>query len=443
MKLLIPEERPPGDPSLIFENRDLIGEPAMHVLIAGVSDYAALPVAGESPAAGGYGMRRLSSTSVTAYLILDWLLRAAEENRLSRPLGTIRLLLSPTASEVAAIERRRDNYRLPTLGELRATRCDVQGFQDAARAWRVSARGTCRGATFFYFSGHGIQLSRNNQILLLDTFGGPGPLSRHGVDVSSMYYGMAPSKDYPGLGDLDSAGPDIARTQFYFVDACRSTPSQLLTVAEGAASAVFDNKITDAPDNRCAPIFYATFPGANAAAISGEQTVYSIALLRCLAGEAAQAPDEDADEDASDSRTAEKWHVSSLSLHTALPERIKEVCGAHGGSQSVRADGFGEDAVLCYLDDRPDVPYQVTVDPESEYARTRIVIREPSGRDPTHEFRGSAGTYPFRTRLKAGAYEFSATLEKPSPSLRDCPPVYRLVDPIKHRKWTARIRNGQ
>ena len=65
------------------------------------------------------------------------------------------------------------------------------------------------GLAWFYFAGHGLELTSTEQAMVLADFGsGYGPLLRRALTVNNLFYGMAPS----------ARMPDVARTQVYFVD---------------------------------------------------------------------------------------------------------------------------------------------------------------------------------------------------------------------------------
>jgi hypothetical protein len=430
MAVLNPRERPADEPWLVYRDPAADGAPAIHVLIAGVSDYPNLPAAGEPGTEKGLGMRRLSSTSFTAYLMLDWLLRASAEGRLSLPLGSVRLLLSPTEQECAASVGAA--YDVPPIPELATPACSLQNFLLAAERWRESAKARRDAATLFYFAGHGIQRGGKDQLLLMDSFGLGGPLAQHAVDLSSMRNGMAPHS----AGSPWSARPDIARTQFYFVDACRSTPRDRLSHESLSAMPVFDVAPTDTLDDRCAPVFYAALPNGVAQALPGRQTLFSIALLRCLAGEAAEAPDDETGD-----RRAVDWHVSAFSLLDGLTRRLEEVNREYGGQQISIADGFSEDVVLCYLSEPPDVPIRIEIEPTRAVGSTRVLVRPWGWEGAVEELDGSSGRYPYLTLLRAGQYQFAATVQPPVPELRDYTEQF-LVAPLGRRVWRARMADG-
>src|SRR5205823_5326133 len=126
--------------SLVLDNRaGLAGKPGLHALIVGVSGYPHLPVPGAgAPPAEAFGMYQLSSTSLAAYRVYRWLLDEAQG--LPVPLATCRLLLSPSADELAA------EGHLAGLGSAST----VDNFLVDAAGWRTDASSSDDNMTLFY-----------------------------------------------------------------------------------------------------------------------------------------------------------------------------------------------------------------------------------------------------------------------------------------------------
>ncbi|CAN7191646.1 caspase family protein [Variovorax sp. LjRoot84] len=410
MSVVLAANRPPAEPWLVYDARQQLaaqGKVGLHALIAGVSAYRNLP------SDAGLGMLPLTSTSLTAYLMFVWLLQAHEQGRLPRPLATCRMLLTPTPGEATESVRFE-----PGIQDLGVPGCTVSALQDAAEKWRADASRGAGDGTLFYFAGHGIQKSRNNQVLLLESFGGPGPLARHSVDVSSLRNGMAPSAAYP----------NIARTQFYFIDACRSLPTRILSMADLQVAPVFDVLETGLDDRR-APIFFASLPDGKAQAVPGQQTLFSKALLRCLAGRAAFPPDRTAAD-----RAQNEWYVSTQSLTQGLPIVLEEVNREHGGDQRWTMDGSGDDAVLCYMRGPPTVPLQIEVDPPGALPCTAVSLTsfDNPATDPLN-FRYPTDEHPFRRDLAPGVYRISATQHTADPRFRAQDAFSHSVEPLRCR----------
>ena len=407
MSIVPPANRTPVDPWLVYDARQrLAGRKGLHALIVGVSAYPNLP------STDGLGMVPLSSTSLSAYLMFFWLLDADRKGLLQYPLSTCRLLLTPTAQEIL------DSAKYPPgISALAPPSCSVSAFQLAADAWRRDALNDPDEAALFYFAGHGIQITRNNQALLLDTFGAAGPVSMHSVDVSSLRNGMAPS----------AAHPNIAKTQFYFVDACRNVPPSNLSLENVRASDVFQVQAAGL-DNRRAPIFFASPPDGRAQAVPRYQTLFSMALFRCLGGRAAFPPDR-----VKPGRAANDWYVSTQSIAQGLPIVLDEINREYGGDQRWTMDGSGEDAVLCYLGGTPNVPLQIEIDPPAALNCTWVDLKQIGAQAAPTRFSCPPNTHPFRSSVPAGIYEIDATLHTPVPGVRPKDTFNHTVEPLRCR----------
>ena len=362
----------------------LNGAPGIHAFIAGVSLYQHLPGGPGDEAEVSLNLHQLSSTAATAWLFYQWLLKAEKENRLPLPIATIHLLLSPSQAELD---------RLPDLAASTPDRCTRMSFGRDVTGWRRFARNSNDEMTLFYFAGHGVQRRQKDAVLLMDDFGQPftGPLT-NAIDIHHLINGMAPP---PGMGI-------VAKKQVYFVDACR-TPAAELTVGDWANVPDVWAPFAPASDDRSAPVFYATIPGASAFAVKGEQTLFSYALFDCLDRFASVAPlDVDADQ---------RWRVTTLSLVQRLDEAITAVNQTQRGDQDWAPDGPNKEIVLSYLTDRPKVEVMLTLDPAIAADNFQLDIEDEIGTTlPTinpihpnpHVLNLRAGTYRFAGRPAAG-----------------------------------------
>ena len=214
------------------------------------------------------------------------------------------------------------------MREMSLPRCNLDNFTGAAEAWRRDAMEREDGATLFYFAGHGIQISLRNQALLLEGFGAGGPLGRHMIDTLSLRDGMAPFGNLENKPPPTLSRPNIARTQFYFVDACRTVPSRMPSLQQLSVNSVFDAETPDIADDRRAPIFYAALPKGDAQSAPEQQTLFSIALLRCLWGEAARPPN-------ANELHKNRYYISSQSLNEGLKAPLDEVNRRLNGRQEL------------------------------------------------------------------------------------------------------------
>ena len=376
--------------TLIVDNRpQLQGKPGLHAIIAGVSAYRHLPGGGDTAALNSYGMEQLSSTSLTAYKIYQWLLE--RQARLPLPLATVRLLLSPSNEEAAQIGAE--------LNQLGVTACTRQNFAAEARQWRTDASSHNENVTFFYFAGHGVQRSKNDGVLLLEDFGDPAEGTLHNAaEIINIFNGMAPPA---------SVQQKMARTQFYFVDACRVLPSAFKNFERMTVPDIFNVELSGADDRR-APIFFATIPGIKAYALKNEQTLFSRALLKCLSG-AAGEPTEDAQGNV-------VWHVSVQSLNKALDGFFPTLTAIPDADQAFSMGGYPTgDPTIHFLDAPPSVEVVLEVDPQEALPFTRVVIMDIKSGQPVQALPSPLDPHPFKCEVPAGIYSINATIEPSNP----------------------------
>lgn len=393
--------------TLVLDRPDLRDKPAIHALIAGVSRYTYLPGGGGAPeAAQDFGLAQLDSTARTANLICEWLKKEDQEKRLPLEVGSIRLLLSPSDGEAD----------LPAT-----TECTWDKFSEEAAEWREAASRNDRSMTFFYFAGHGLQFPPQRQILLMSDFGQKvGGTFHRTVEMDDIFLGMAPH---------DAALKQIARTQFYFIDACRTPPGDLPELEATSVPKIWGlHRI--GVDDRARPVFYGAPPGLAANALPGKQTLFSEALLDCLGGLAAVGP-EGADD---------RWQVHSLSLTPALEvaiARVNKKYEAKGAKQSFHPLPSNK-ATLVYLKEPPLVPVQVQIDPDLALPLFRLDILDDE-MNPVAQLDPIA-PHPFVRHLPAGTYTFRATLRQPpNPQFRERVKSMVIVPIPPASPWIAKV----
>ena len=76
------------------------GASATHALVVGVSRYTNLPVDGEAPPVANetFGLRHAKTPATSAWVFARWL--ESTYNNPAAPIGTIRVLLSPSDWEI-------------------------------------------------------------------------------------------------------------------------------------------------------------------------------------------------------------------------------------------------------------------------------------------------------------------------------------------------------
>ena len=431
MPVLSPSSRPQDEPWLVYDNRAALqaaNQRGMHAFITGVSEYPNLPEQGAAATSNGLGMRRLSTTALTAYVIFDWLLRADAANSLVAPLATCRLLLSANQKELDRAAPP-EITMAPPMRDMKVPACDLNNFTDAAAAWRQDAMQRSTDVTLFYFAGHGLQEPSGNQVLLLEGFGAPPPLGRHMVDALSLRAGMMPFANNRNDPPPTLPRPNIARTQFYFIDACRNRPERMPRLQGLGANKIFDVEDPDITDDRLAPIFYAALPEGVAQSDPRQQTLFSLALLRCLSGEAARAPNE----------TETQYYISVHSLHEGLKRPLDEINQKLGGSQRWQSYGVGEDAVLCYLPTPPSVPISIVIEPDTALDRTSVKVKDLNTETDVCSFKCPPDNHPFAKTLPAGMYQLMPVVDALTAPATTPKKMNILVEPLRQRLWKVKV----
>jgi hypothetical protein len=216
------------------------------------------------------------------------------------------------------------------------------------------------------------------------------------VAVGNIYNGMAPdTPSYP-----PRPNERIARTQWYFVDACRVYPAGTPAPdVNDPCSTVFP-PTKPGRDDRKAPIFYATVPGGKAAGFDLDETAFTRGLLRCLGGAGGEhkvLP-----------TWATQWRVSSHSLSGAMAAVLADMQLTGRPPQECRIHGQTPDVVFCTLPGPPNVAVTVHVDPDTAHAVTRIEL-SPGGGEPGTPFAPKDTPVPHhRLEVPPGRYELSA-----------------------------------
>lgn len=249
--------------TLVVDNRAEMPGAGTHALVIGVSAHQFLPDFDDPPNPNTWNLRSIGSSAISAANLAQCLWTRPD---LYKPLKTLRVLLSPTAAELAQLPAWASTVPSPTRTEM----------EQAIWDWHVDCQDSRDSVSFFSFSGHGISYSRNDSGLLLvtaDFFRPTGPRLNALVSADNIFGGMAPQ----------DAQDDIARQQFYVFDCCRTYESHIVQFDERSVPPVLDVINTEGvrDDRRSFRAYAVPFNDA-AFASAGAQTYFGAAVLDAL-----------------------------------------------------------------------------------------------------------------------------------------------------------------
>jgi hypothetical protein len=348
--------------TLAFDRREeLHGVPGTHALICGIGDYPNLGFdRTDVPAPFSYFPDQITSATLTARELHGWLVEHADD--LAAPLATSRLLLAPIEAEKPAAE-------LPTLNN----------FLNAAAGWREDAAAHREGVAIFYVAGHGLMLTRADQLVLLHDFAdGVGSILRNAINVGSVWQGMAPT----------SSLPEIARTQLFFVDASQQIESLPDNLVGAHPTQVFDLPL-ESREDRVAITFTAARGQLTYGKIGGK-TLFGEALLECLDGAAAEQLETGG------------WGVTTTGLASTVGARVREQSAEFGVEQDANVGGLLGSALIARLPAPPDVRVSIEV-PDDARKTGRLAVRD-SQLELVFERKPPLPADPIELELPAGLY---------------------------------------
>ena len=361
------------------QRRAAAGRPATHALVIGVSAYRHLKGGPEQNTTGlAWQLGQLSSAAGSATEIAAWL--ATEYENPAAPLGSLRVLVSPTA------EDRLDPLIGPLIAgaEHRATRDRVEA---AFAAFMADCDRDVDNVAIVYVAGHGVQLTKHEATVLLEDIAAPGarPSLRGAIDLIDCQRGM------------DHAA--TAGTQFWFVDACRQPPEIAATFSAMKGAYQIDEYPGSARSSQC---FLSASTLQQSFGRPGGRTLFCEALLRGLRADALSPPTPP---------LCDAWHVSSYSLSEALTRRVAAAASAAGEVQTVHhfTRGLSPYAVLHRLAGRPRVDLTVRLAPPDAAPVTTASVYFESG-SPVPDV---PTAWPLVMQLEAGLYSLQLETQRP------------------------------
>jgi Caspase domain len=404
--------------TMVFDNRAaLAGKPGLHAFIAGAGAYRHLP--GFVPAPGvtftpapkNYNMGQLPSTPLTVARIVEWLIR--NNTALTFPLATCRVLVSDAHGASP-----------PAFAPAGTTidRCSRDNFDREAKSWRDDAKGNPADATLFYFAGHGIQRSKDDSVMLMDDFGdGSGGTLNKAVSSGNLYNGM---------GDLVGY-PNIAKTQLFFIDACRAMPSEFTQYEMMNVPNLWDVP-TQALDPRTAPIYHATRSGQLAGGIPTVGTIFGEALESCLDNDAAELDD---------TTGVASWQITPSSLTRAMRIVVAALNATYNWDQDFVVDRDSAVATLRAFANPPRVRVSLELDPAAAARYSVLILTDPNGTPPPVSIPIPLGRSPFTipSHLVGGYYRVGVKIVPATPPLKNFP-VHTFTVRPPAVNWKLRVR---
>jgi hypothetical protein len=329
--------------------------PLTHALVIGTSAYRHISDGPQPKQNIDFGLGQVTTPCAGAFAFAKWL--RDEYHNPESPLGTIRLLLSPSVVETG---------NDPELAAAQVDRALSAPVRQALFEWHDACDGNRDNVAMFYLSGHGVQRTKLGGNVLLEDFGVDPMVVDQSVDVFAVQQGMA--------------GDTISQRQFYFIDACRTQPDEFRNWRNLGQGLALPETFGGA-DERCAPIYFAASPDAQAFGRPGDGTLFAAALIESLRTLAASLDDDG------------RFVVSSHSLGEALEKRVASLAAAYSEIQSPAPSGLMRYGVVHVYAEPPDVPISILVDPDqaadasrltlSSYASASVAIdNEPANPNP-------------------------------------------------------------
>lgn len=302
----------------------------MHAFIVGVGAYTHC-----GPATEHTLLRRLQdlpAARATALAMTDWLI-STQSGDTDLPLASVELLVSgtaPTTYQGEPVERA-DRARFAASFDRWFRRCDNPD-----------------SVALFYFCGHGCVRDPAYEMLLLEDFAElPTSPFDQSVNFTALYDAMAYCP---------------ARTQCFFVDACREIPFELeaMTRLRGFEPAPLS---ADLAGRTTALRVHSTQYGQLAFAPPDGPTHFSAAVRFALDGGAAW-PQPDG-----------RWRVAADRLGPA----VRRFPGGHPGA-APESDGPAEATPLRTLPGAPAVPFRLGCDPVEALGAAELSLQRVRGR---------------------------------------------------------------
>ena len=325
-----PDPKRPG----LWTNPDwapAAGPGTFAVIIGSSNYYHLIGGSGVPPAAEPYGLAQLNVSAYTAFKFFDWLSTTYRHDQ--APLAQCWLLLSPTPAE------RQIEPKMPAVPEATMRECKGAILEWFAAMERLPPEHAEKSRSLFFFSGHGLEIATDRQILLpSDYLCPPGPVLNDAISTYNLYGGLRKL----AIGE-----------QLFMLDACRNDHAELRQADLKGADILNVWPAYQSNPDLIAPLVYATASGQQAWEPSSPQggiSLFGQALLEGLMAQSGMAPE----------CAGGVCSIQLLSLVPFLTRRVQELHTARGSRvrQPIRLGGSIADIAVTEV---PAPPATITV----------------------------------------------------------------------------------
>jgi hypothetical protein len=352
---------------------------ATHALVIGVGHYPHLPGGGAKTFANPDGMAQLASPPRSARAVARWLIE--EYDCPNKPLGSVALLTSEKGPAKFEARPRGKGKKKVSVAPAAAA---MPAVKQAILDWHQRGNANPDHLLLFYFCGHGIAAGVELALLMSDFGAKPQAPLDGALDFRRFHTNMEEC---------------VARHQCYFIDACR-VGSALLKGNNGFSGdpVIQWTGVATNPNGqlRLGPILYSTLAEASAYARTGQVSIFTEALLDCLAG--AGSGDESG-----------PWEVQVTVLQRALTRLLREASEALGVPLAQIPQGYIPGDITLNTVANPVVPVFVRVDPSAAHALATLRCE-----NSTKKEQRPPNAAVWRLSVPTGKYSFFADFKTPN-----------------------------
>ncbi len=201
----------PGERGLWVNDIVESGDGGVFALIIGVSRYDHL-AGGTNPAAENFGLGQLAVSALTALRFFVWLSSDYILNGL--PVARVRLLLSPLMKGVGeSVFDELANCDSAIVAH--APEATFANCKEAIANWygeMKDLKTSAKGRSLFFFSGHGVQIAKSNQLLLPGDYARPRGSLDEAIRTQNLFECLSSLPTVPAhIVLLDACRNDVDR----------------------------------------------------------------------------------------------------------------------------------------------------------------------------------------------------------------------------------------